>query len=92
MDAELGMIYLRVPTWASFRLQFYCNGHSRLARRLAAEGICFTMADNAFVRIDAWHRAQDLVDGFSRDLPHRVLDHYAAQCCPVLDVFGQAYH
>jgi hypothetical protein len=50
------------------------------------------MADNAFVRIDDWHRAQDLVDGFSRDLPHRVLDHYAAQCCPVLDVFGQAYH
>ena len=26
MDAKLGLIYLRVPTWAPFRLQFYCNG------------------------------------------------------------------
>jgi hypothetical protein len=31
-----------VPTWAPFRLQFYCNGHSWLARQLAAEGIAFT--------------------------------------------------
>ena len=92
MDAELGLIYLRVPTWSPFRLQFYCNGHSGLARRLAAEGIGFTMADNAFVRIDDWHRAQDLADGFSPDLLHRVLDHYAMQCCPVPEVFGQTYH
>ena len=49
MDAELGLVYLRVPTWAPFRLQFYCNGHSWLARQLAAEGIGYTMADNAFV-------------------------------------------
>ena len=32
IDAELGLIYLRVPTWCPFRLQFYCNGHSWLAR------------------------------------------------------------
>ena len=92
MDAELGLVYLRVPTWAPFRLQFYCNGHSRLARQLAAEGIGFTAADNAFIRIDDWQRAQDLADGFSPDRLHRVLDRYAALCCPVLDVFGQSYH
>jgi hypothetical protein len=92
LDDELGLIYLRAPTWAPFRLQFYCNGHSWLARRLAAEGIGFTAADNAFVRIDDWARAQELADGFSPDRLHRVLDHYAALCCPVLDVFAQAYH
>ncbi|HWI69671.1 MAG TPA: hypothetical protein VNS88_15060, partial [Nitrospiraceae bacterium] len=92
MDADLGLVYLRVPTWAPFRLQFYCNGHNWLARQLTAEGIAFTMADNAFVRIDDWQRAQDLADGFSPDLLHRVLDRYAAQCCPVLDVFDQTYH
>jgi hypothetical protein len=92
MDAELGLIYLRVPTWAPFRLQFYCNGHSWLARQLTAEGIGFTAADNAFVRIEDWHRAQELADAFSPDLLHRVLDGYAAQCCPVLEVFGQTYH
>jgi hypothetical protein len=92
VDAELGLIYLRVPTWSPFRLQFYCNGHSWLARQLTAAGIGFATADNAFARIDDWHRAQDLADGFSPDLLHRVLDHYAAQCCPVLEVFGQTYH
>ena len=39
MDAELGLVYLRVPTWSPFRLQFYCNGHSWLARRLAAKAL-----------------------------------------------------
>jgi hypothetical protein len=52
IDAELGLIYLRVPTWCPFRLQFYCNGHSWLARQLAAAGIGFTLADNAFLRIN----------------------------------------
>jgi hypothetical protein len=92
MDAELGLVYLRVPTWAPFRLQFYCNGHSWLARRLTAEGIAFTAADNAFIRIDDWQRAQDLADGFSPDLLQRVLGRYAALCCPGLDVFDQSYH
>jgi hypothetical protein len=92
MDADLGLVYLRVPTWAPFRLQFYCNGHSWLARRLTAEGIDFTMADNAFARIGDWPRAQEIADGFSPDRLHAALDRYAAMCCPVLDVFAQSYH
>ena len=31
---EYGLCYLRVPTWAPFRLQFYCNGNNVLARQL----------------------------------------------------------
>ena len=92
MDAQFGLIYLRVPTWAPFRLQFYCNGHSWLARRLTAEGIGYTMADNAFVRIDDWVRAQELADSLSPDRLHRTLDRYAERCCPVSEVFGQSYH
>jgi hypothetical protein len=53
----LGLIHLRAPTWAPFRLQFCCNGHSQLARQLAAEDIAFTTADNAFIRIADWQRA-----------------------------------
>jgi hypothetical protein len=73
-------------------LQFYCNGHSRLARQMIAEGIDFTTADNAFICTADWQRAQELADGFSPDQLHRVLDRYAAMCCPVIDVFGQTYH
>jgi hypothetical protein len=91
-DARFGLVYLRVPTWAPFRRQFYCNGHSWLARKLTAKGIGYTMADNAFVRIDDWARAQELADALSPDQLHRALDRYAAQCCPVSDEFGQSYH
>jgi len=92
IDEELGLIYVRVPTWAPFRLQIYCNGHSWLARKLTAEGIGFTAEDNAFLRIDDWQRAQELADDFSPMGLHRILDRYAAQCCPVLDTFKQSYH
>ena len=92
MDARFGLIYLRVPTWCPFRLQFYCNGHSWLARKLTANGIGYTMADNAFVRIDDWSRAQELADRLSPDQLHRTLDRYAERCCPVSGVFGQSYH
>ena len=83
---------LRVPTWAPFRLQFYCNGHSWLARKLSARGIGYTMADNAFVHIDDWALAQALADTLSPDQLHRTLDRYARLYCPVSDVFGQSYH
>ena len=92
MDARFGLIYLRVPTWAPFRLQFYCNGHNWLARKLAAHGIGYTMADNAFVRIDDWPRAQALADSLAPEQLHRALDRYATLCCPVAEVFGQDYH
>jgi hypothetical protein len=92
IDPELGLIYLRVPTWCPFRLQFYGNGHSWLAKQLMAAGIDSTLADNAFIRIGDWDRAQQLADSLSPDVLHRILDRYAQQCCPILDVFGQTYH
>ena len=91
-DKDLGLVYLRVPTWCPFRLKFYCNEYSWLARRLASRGIGYTMADNAFIRIDDWEQAQQLADSFTPDELHRILDRYAAICCPVLDVFEQRYH
>jgi hypothetical protein len=78
MNAKLGLIYLRVPTWAPFRLQFYCNGHNWLARKLTAHGIGYTMAGNAFVRIDDWPGAQALADSLAPEQLHRALDRYAS--------------
>ena len=43
-------------------------------------------------RANRWERAQALADTLSPDHLHRILDHYAQQCCPVLDVFDQSYH
>ncbi len=92
IDEELGLGYLRVPTWAPFSLQFYCNGHSALARALTKEGIDFLQQDNAFLRVADLERAQALADAFGPDVLHQRLDRYAQWLCPVLDVFGQRYH
>ena len=92
IDEQFGLCYLRVPTWAPFGLQLYCNGHSALATALKREGIDFVQADNAFLRIADIARAQALADAFSPDALHKRLDRYAQWLCPVLDVFGQSYH
>jgi hypothetical protein len=90
IDEELGLCYLRIPTWAPFGLQFYCNGHSALACALRREGIDFVQEDNAFLRIDNLERAQALADTFSPDTLHKRLTHYANWLCPVAEVFGQS--
>jgi len=77
MDEDLGLCYMRVPTWVPFTLQFYCNGHSALAQSLKREGIDFVQADNCFLRIDNMVRAQDLADNLSPDMLHQHLDKYA---------------
>lgn len=89
IDEELGLCYLRVPTWAPFGLQFYCNGHSALACALQHEGIDFVQEDNAFLRISDHARAQTMADAFSPDVLHQRLKRYAHWLCPVAEVFGQ---
>jgi hypothetical protein len=63
-----------------------------LAGKLTSEGIGYAMADNAFIRIDDFARAQQLADALRPDDLHRFLDTYANACCPVLETFAQTYH
>jgi hypothetical protein len=92
LSEEFGLCYLRVPTWAPFRLQFYCNGHNWLAGRLGAEGIAYRMLDNAFLQIADFGRAQELADAFPVERLHRLLDEAARRYCPVFDRFAEGYH
>lgn len=92
IDADLGLCYLRVPTWAPFRLQFYFNAHNWLARQLTKKGIGFTLIDNAFTAIDDFNAAQEIVDGFSVKQLHRKLDAYARRLCPVVRHFPKGVH
>jgi hypothetical protein len=62
IDAAFGLCYVRVPTWAPYRLQVYFNGHHWLARRLEKAGIAFHMADNAFLSIADPNQAQRLAE------------------------------
>jgi hypothetical protein len=84
IDPDLGLCYLRVPTWCPFRLQFYFNGHNALAAQLSKEGIAFEQIDNAFLRIADFNRANELADTFDMAAIHRKLDYLAGQYCPAV--------
>jgi hypothetical protein len=92
IDSELGLCYLRVPTWSPFRLQFYCNGHNALANQLKKEGIDFTQCDNTFVKIADFERAQALADTFSAEVLRPALERYSAIYCPVAAELGLEYY
>ncbi len=92
IDEDLGLCYVRVPTWCPFRLQVYCNGHSYLARQLATRKIEYRLLDNAFGWIADFESAQELADHFSVEMVHRKLDQFAARFCPVIEQCGQSYH
>jgi hypothetical protein len=91
IHADLGLCYLRVPTWAPFRLQFYFNGHNHLANRLRHAGIAFRLIDNAFVEIAEPKRAQELAALDVVQL-HAILDEAARVYCPVVERFASGYH
>jgi hypothetical protein len=92
IDPAFGLCYLRVPTWAPFRLQFYCNGHNWLAGQLDQAGIPCQQLDNTFSSIADWERAQALSDAFPVEPLHRLLDRVAAHYCPVAARFETTYH
>jgi len=92
IDPKYGLCYLRVPTWCPFRLQFYFNGHNRLATALNKKGVGYTLVDNAFVDIDDFDAAQRLADGLDVRELHHLLDRYAQNCCPVIKKLGVSYH
>lgn len=92
ISEEFGLCYLRVPTWAPFRLQFYCNGHNWLARQLNQQQIAFRQCDNTFTQIADFQRAQALSDSFPAERLHRYLDEIAQRFCPALQHFPSSYH
>ena len=92
MDEQLGLCYLRVPTWCPFRLQFYFNGHNWLANQLKQQGIACKMLDNAFVHIDDYARANQLANEFDVESLHQRLDEFAQQYCPVVTELNLTYY
>ena len=92
MDKELGLCYLRVPTWCPFRLQFYCNGHAWLASKLREKKIAFDVVDNAFAHIADYEAANQLANEFEIEHLHQRLDAFAQLYCPVVSELNLSYH
>jgi len=92
IDKEFGLCYLRIPTWAPFRLQFYFNGHNWLACQLDKRGIGYQQVENAFVHVDDYANAQKLADHFPVKRLQRLLDRYAKKLCPPAAKFHNGIH
>ena len=92
VDEVFGLVYVRVPTWAPFRLQVGFNGHHWLARRLDEAGIEYEMGENAFLFIEDFEAAQRLADRFRAQSLHRRLNRRAKQVLPWLERFSSGYH
>ncbi len=92
IDELFGLCYVRVPTWAPFRLQIYFNGHYWLARHLDKAGIGYEMAENAFLRLDDVERAQAIAERFNLKALHRRLERWTRAYCPVVRHFRAGYH
>jgi len=89
IDETLGLCYLRIPTWVPFRLQGYCNGHDWLERQLKGEGITYRKADNCFVHIGDFERAQEISDGFRAIHLHRPFDRMLKSVLPAASKYGR---
>lgn len=92
IDADLGLCYVRVPTWCPFRLQIYFNGHGLLASQLKSESIDYVQLDNAFTKINSFERAQKISNSLSIKQLHEKMNAFAQTYCPVINDFKSQYH
>ena len=93
IDEDLGLCYVRVPTWCPFRLQIYFNGHNVVKSAMDHEGIQYEMRDNAFLQTESFESTQKIADDLDISHLHEKLNEFANTYCPVLQHFSPAeYH
>lgn len=84
LDRDLGLMHVRLQTWAPFTCQIYVNGHDFVARKLRQKGLAFEQVDNAFVKLADPPQAQRLADRFAKLPWPRILESYARRVNPLL--------
>jgi hypothetical protein len=85
VDKDLGLMHVRLQTWAPFTCQVYVNGHDYLARQLKKKDIAFEQIDNAFVELSDPAAAQRIADRFSQLPWPKILERYVRRVNPLLD-------
>jgi hypothetical protein len=91
IDHEFGLCFMRVPTWAPFKLEFYLNGHNWLATKLTKNGNRYQMRDNAFLMITDFNKAQELSDNIRVEDLHQVMDIFSQRYCSIIKQYSLAY-
>ena len=84
LDPQLGLIHVRLQTWAPFTLQVYVNGHEWLARQMVRLQMGFVQRDNAFTQLDDPAKTQRQADRFARLDWTKILSRYGRLVNPLL--------
>lgn len=96
LDANFGLMYLRLQSWFPYTMQVYVNGHDWLAQQMRQWGLGFTQQDNAFVQLDHPARVQQLADKFVKLPWVKQLTAWARKINPLLKgrgwLAGQNYY
>ncbi|WLE96664.1 MAG: hypothetical protein QTN59_18520 [Candidatus Electrothrix communis] len=92
IDEDLGLCYVRVPTWCPFRLQIYFNGHNYLASALEKHSVKHSQVDNMFINLESFEYAQEINNQLTVDVIHEKLNIFADKFCPVIKKLEQHYH
>lgn len=84
LDKVLGLMHVRLQTWAPFTCQVSANGHDYVARQLKKKGSAFEQVDNAFVQLADPKLAQRSADRFAKLPWPKILERYARAVNPLL--------
>jgi hypothetical protein len=84
LDRDLGLMHVRLQTWAPFTCQVYVNGHDFVARKLRQKGVAFEQVDNSFVMLGNPRKAQQIADRFAKLPWPKLLEAYARRINPLL--------
>jgi hypothetical protein len=84
LDPDLGLLHVRLQTWAPFTCQIYVNGHEYVAQQMVQRQLGFEQVDNAFVQLDDSAQAQRLADRFANLRWPKILERYARRVNPLL--------
>jgi hypothetical protein len=84
VDKDLGLMHVRLQTWAPFTCQVYANGHDYVARQLQRKGTTFEQVDNAFVQLGDAAAAQRSANRFVKLPWPKILERYARRVNPLL--------
>src|SRR5262249_30478754 len=86
MDAEVGLVYVRLQTWFPFNVHVGMNGREWLARQMDKIGLGYRRRDNCFPWIEDWVRAQQLMSEQLRTDWPGLLNRLLEQANPALGI------
>ena len=84
LDADFGLMHIRVQTFFPFTIQVYVNGHDWLAQQMLAKKLGFVQHDNAPRELDDAERAQQIADRFRALSWTKTLDRWTGLVNPLL--------